>query len=98
MNRIFMVEFALPAVMTEEFMQRIPAQRAMVDKLMAEGNIKAYSLALDRSKLWTIMRGESEFEIMETIARFPLVDFMDPDISELSFHNSEDHVLQFSLN
>lgn len=93
-----MVEFDLPEVLTEEFVRRIPAQRVMVDKLMSTGSMKAYSLSLDRGRLWAIMLAESEFEVIETIERFPLVDYMAPNITELAFHNTEEHVLQFSLN
>jgi muconolactone delta-isomerase len=98
MKKLFMIEFDLPEILAEEFVARIPAQRAMVNKLLASGQIKSYSLALDRSRLWVLMLGESEFEVMETISRFPLIDYMEPFISELAFHNSEEQVMQFSLN
>ncbi|MCB0705278.1 MAG: hypothetical protein KDC34_08215 [Saprospiraceae bacterium] len=93
-----MVEFTLPKVLTEGFLKGIPAQRAMVDQMMSTGKIKSYSLTSDRSRLWVVMKAESEFEIMETIAQFPLVDYMEPDVQELAFHNTQEHVLQFSLN
>jgi muconolactone delta-isomerase len=98
MKKLFMIEFDLPEILAEEFVARIPAQRAIVNTLLASGQIKSYSLALDRSRLWVLMLGESEFEVMETISRFPLIDYMEPFISELAFHNSEEQVMQFSLN
>ena len=98
MKKLFMVEFDLPEILEEDFVNKIPAQRIMVDKLMSSGVVKAYSLATDRSRLWVIMAVESEFEIMEAIARFPLIDHMEPFISELAFHNTEEQVMQFSLN
>ncbi|NJL75325.1 MAG: hypothetical protein HC892_10120 [Saprospiraceae bacterium] len=94
----FMVEFDLPDPFPIEFVQRIPQQRNMVNYMLAEGKIKSYSLSLDRSKLWSIFVAESEFEVMELIAQFPLSDWMRPNIQELMFHNSSDMVLQFSLN
>ncbi|HKK79139.1 MAG TPA: muconolactone Delta-isomerase family protein [Phaeodactylibacter sp.] len=98
MKKTFMVEFDLPASFDEEFMALIPRQRYVINSMLAEGRVKAYSLAMDRSKLWAIMTGETEFEIMENISQMPLSDYMEPHISELMFHNANDNVLQFSLN
>ena len=94
----YMIEFELPEVMSEAFVDRIPAQRDTVNRMLARGIIKSYSLAADRSALWVVMVAEDEFEVQERIAEFPLIDFMTPFVSELMFHNSEEHVLQFSLN
>lgn len=93
-----MVEFDLPASFDEEFMALIPQQRYVINSMLAEGRVKAYSLAIDRSRLWAIMTGESEFEVLENIAQMPLSEYMEPNISELMFHNANDKVLQFSLN
>ena len=93
-----MVEFELPAVLTEDFVRLIPRQREMVNRLLAEGKIRSYSLSLDRTRLWVVFVAETEFEVMETISHFPLGVYMTPSISELAFHNAQDMVLQFSLN
>lgn len=93
-----MVEFNLPDPFPEDFMARIPEQRTQINRLLAEGTIKAYSLAIDRSKLWSVFVAESEFEVMEIIADWPLADWLIPSIQELMFHNSTDMVMQFSLN
>ena len=93
-----MVEFELPDPFPMEFIKLIPEQRNMVNYLLAEGKIKSYSLALDRSILWVIFLADTEFEVMETIATFPLADWMTPYVNELMFHNSSEMVLQFSLN
>lgn len=98
MKKQFMVEFELPDPFTMEFIKRIPEQRNMVNFLLAEGKIKSYALARDRSVLWVIFLADSEFEVMETIAKFPLADWMTPYINELTFHNTAEMVLQFSLN
>lgn len=98
MKKQFMVEFELPDPFPMEFIKRIPEQRNMVNYLLAEGKIKSYSLAFDRSVLWVIFVADSEFEVMETIAQFPLAEWMTPYISELMFHNTSEMVLQFSLN
>ncbi len=98
MKKTFMIEFDLPAAFTEEFMALIPRQRYVINTMLAEGVIKSYSLAMDRSKLWAVMLAESEFEVMESISRMPLSNYMTPHISELMFHNAADAVMQFSLN
>ena len=46
----YMVEIDLPDNYTEEFEQRIPHQRFMVNKLMEKGTILSYSLAADKGK------------------------------------------------
>lgn len=98
MKKTYMIEFELPHAFDEEFMALIPKQRYVINTMLADGRVKAYSLAMDRSRLWVIMTGNSEFDILEQIAQMPLSDYMDPDISELMFHNSSDAVMQFSLN
>lgn len=84
----YMVIIKLPAELTEEFVLLIPKQRAHIDKLMDEGKILQYSLAADRSFLWVTVISESEKMVMELLQTFPLIDFMQPVITELAFHNS----------
>lgn len=98
MNRLYMVEFTLPELLTEEFVQLIPEQRRKTDELLADGVIKSYSLALDRSRLWVIMTADSEFDALHVLLDLPLTHHMTPEISELAFHNSEEMALHFSLN
>ena len=93
-----MIEFELPEKLTEEFMTLIPKQRKVVNRMMVEGTLKSYSLALDRSVLWVIVEADSEFEVMEIIEKMPLSDFMHPFISELLFHNGMEIHSPFSLN
>lgn len=93
-----MVDFELPEDLTEEFIRLIPSQRNFVNNLLAEGKIRSYSLSLDRSRLWVIFAAETEFEVLETIAQFPLSAYMTPHVQELAFHNAQDMVLQFSMN
>ncbi len=98
MRKAFMIEFDLPQVFTEEFMALIPKQRYVLNELMSRGEVQSYSLALDRSRLWMIAVGQTEFEVMELIEQLPLSIFMTPDISELMFHNTASLSLEFSLN
>jgi len=93
-----MVEFELPDTMDEKLIALVPKQREVVNQMLAKGKIKAYSLAMDRSMLWAIFVAESEFDVLEMIAEFPIADFVTPYITELMFTNTENQVLQFSLN
>ena len=94
-----MIEFELPSVMDEEFMQKIPAQRLKVNEMMENGKILSYSLSADRQKLWCILKAESELEAIEAISEFPLIGYMDPTITELMFHNMvAARIPLFSLN
>jgi len=93
-----MVEFELPEVFDEKIIALIPRQRLVVNQMLAKGEIKSYSLAMDRSVLWVIFVADSEFEVLEMITTFPMADYMTPYITELMFTNSENQVLQFSLN
>ncbi|MEM8523257.1 MAG: muconolactone Delta-isomerase family protein [Bacteroidota bacterium] len=98
MYKQYMVEFDLPDPFPADFMARIPEQRNVINYLLAEGKIKSYSLSMDRSKLWSVFVAESEFEVLEMIAQWPVAEWLTPEIEELMFHNSSDMVLQFSLN
>ncbi len=73
---------------SEDFVTLIPFQRQKIDALMGDGIIVAYSLSIDRSKLWVTFIADSEEEVYELIAGFPLIQFMEPTVYELAFHNS----------
>jgi muconolactone delta-isomerase len=83
----YMVEIQLPATMTEEYTEKIPAQRKKINELMEQGRLMSYALSEDRIKLWCVVRAESEFEVMSLISEFPLIDFMEPTICKLMFNN-----------
>ena len=83
----YMVEIALSEVMTEGFAEKIPAQRQKVNEMMEQGVLTSYALAEDRSKLWCIVKADSEYEVMSLVSEFPLIDYMDLAITELMFHN-----------
>jgi hypothetical protein len=98
MNKTFMVEFDLPEIIDEEFMALIPKQRYVINSMLAEGRIQSYALSTDRSRLWAVIKGESEFDVMESISQMPLSPYMVPHISELMFNNTADALMHFSLN
>ncbi|TDB60790.1 muconolactone Delta-isomerase family protein [Arundinibacter roseus] len=83
----FMVEIQLPSVLTEDFARKIPAQRKKVNELMEQGTLMSYALTADRTRLWCVVHADSELEVMAIMSQFPLIDYMEPVISELMFNN-----------
>ena len=98
MKQTYMVEFMLPDELTEEFVALIPRQRYIINQMLVEGTVQAYSLSGDRSRLWAIMSADNEDDLYEQIDRMPLRDFMIPEVTELMFHQSASSVMHFSLN
>lgn len=86
--KTFMFSIQLPRELTKEFLSLIPKQRILIDKLMEDGKVIQYSLALDRSQLWVTIAANSERKAIDIYSTFPLVDFMRPTIYELAFQNS----------
>lgn len=84
----YLVDIQLKYTFKPEFFVLIPKQRKLINELMNEGIIHSYSLAIDRSKLWIVMETENENQVMDVLATFPLIKFMNPDIHELAFHDS----------
>lgn len=97
--KTYMVDIALPEVLSEEFLATIPKQRAAVNQMMDEKIILSYSLAMDRSKLWAVIRAESESDVFDVLSEFPLIGWMRFDIYELAFNENAFHRMNFmSLN
>ena len=97
--RQYMVEFSLPMALTEEFITRIPEQRAKINSLMDAGVVMCYTLNLERTKLWTVIVANSETAVMDLLAQLPLISFMKATINELTFHHQSSLVMpSISLN
>jgi len=84
----YMVDFTLPPDLPEEFVSRIPRQRAAVNRLLSEGKVLNYALSLENAKLWAVFSVESEAELMELISELPLTPYMKVRISELTVYNT----------
>lgn len=84
----YMVDFTLPYPLPDDFVSRIPQQRNAVNRLLHEGKILTYALALEQSKLWAIFSVKSEMELMELIQKLPLTRYMQVKIHELTFYNA----------
>ena len=84
----FFVDVTLVNSFSTEFIKGIPAQRHLVNNLMNEGVIVSYSLCIDREKLWIVMELKSEQEVLDVLAKFPLLKFMRPEVYELAYHDN----------
>ena len=97
--REYFIDIDLRASGSEEFMSLIPQQRAVVNDLMSEGKLISYAVSADRTKLWIIMPAKNEKEVLDILESFPLIDFMNFEIRELLFHNSNQQAFShISLN
>jgi hypothetical protein len=95
----YMVEFELPNPFPPNFVARIPLQKMVVDELLDEGSISSYALSMDRGKLWVIVNAQNDFEVLDVINQFPLIDQMPYAMTELMFnHAGAIQVPGFSLN
>ncbi len=95
----YMVEFTMPMNLPEEFVQRIPQQRDMVNRMFHEGKVLSYALSLESGKLWAIFAATSETELMQLVQRLPLTRYMKLKVSELTFYNaSHPFSAVFSMN
>lgn len=95
----FMVDFTLPENLTEDFMEKIPHQRASVNRLFREGKLVNYALSLETSKMWAVFNANSDLEVKEMIATLPLTQYMKINVSTLTFYNAlEEEVPVFSMN
>ena len=95
----YMVDFTMPAVLTERFTSRIPDQRALVNKYFTDGKLVSYSVSLEKLKVWAVFIAESEEEILDLIRAMPLTRYMRHEISVLTFYNIlTSRVPNFSMN
>lgn len=97
-NTRFMVEFILPHDFTREMADTIPEQRVVVDRHFYNGKILSYTLASDRSKLWSLFVCNSEAELINLIESLPMTRFFDYNYSQILFHEMVSHFPSFSLN
>jgi muconolactone delta-isomerase len=94
----YMIEIALPKDFDEEFVGRIPEQREMVDRLMAEGVVMSYTLSGERTMLWVVMNAKNQAEVKNILFTFPLIGWMNYQIIPLMFHFQNIPIPALSLN
>ncbi len=95
----YMVDFTIPKILPEDFLQLIPHQRAKVNKLFREGKLINYALSLDNSKMWAVINANSEEDVACLLRELPLTRFMKYHVNMLTFYNSVGQEKQvFSMN
>lgn len=96
--RQYMVEINL-SEFTAEFVALIPAQRILINQLLAKGVVLSYSLTDDRSKLWVVFVCKNKAELIKYLDSFPIINFIQYSIHPLMFHNSMELMMPaISLN
>ena len=83
----YMIEFMLPEELSQEFIERMPRQRKVVNRYFRRGTLISYALSLESSKMWAIFKVSSELELMELLADMPLTPLVNLDISCLTIFN-----------
>ena len=82
-----------------EFISCIPQQRACIDALLHTGIMQSYSVSRDCSKVWGVVRGESEGEVRMILDEFSLGRFVEIEIVELAVNNiTISQLLTISMN
>ncbi len=83
-----MIDCKLPEELTSDFLELMPLQREITNVLFAEGKLINYALSIESSRIWAIFNANSENELYETMAKLPLMEFLEPTISQLTFYNT----------
>jgi len=99
-NRVpVMVTFNLPEVWPSGLVNAIPAQRLIVNKLLASGVIQSYSVSTERTKVWMVLVVEDDqFAVDQVVSSFPILTFIEYQWEPLLFTNDSSSVLHYSLN
>ncbi|HXR66634.1 MAG TPA: muconolactone Delta-isomerase family protein [Ktedonobacteraceae bacterium] len=67
----------------DAFNATIPAEQAHVQKLLDESVIEGIYVALDGSRGWTVLRGETREQIEQILPTFPLFPYMSTELIQL---------------
>ena len=97
-NIEYMVEFVLPEFLDEKMTKTIPAQRKFVERYFQTGKLLSYTLAADRSKLWSVFYCQSEAELINLIEKMPMTRYFDYNYHEILFHEMTKLFPGFSNN
>jgi len=93
----FLVYSKLPEL-SEEMMALVPKHRAKIDRYIQMGKIVNYAVAEDRSALWMTVYAAEESAVMDILAKLPLVEYLNPEITPLMFQLNPDSVQSLSWN
>jgi muconolactone delta-isomerase len=84
----FMASISLPGVISEEYIELLPAQKEYISKLVNQKKITSYGLSTERTKLWITFAAESEHEVWLLLAGFSLYKYMEVVIDEMLLHEN----------
>ncbi|HEY1351980.1 MAG TPA: muconolactone Delta-isomerase family protein [Ktedonobacteraceae bacterium] len=65
------------------FNATVPAEQAHVQRLKEQGVIEGIYVSLDGAHGWTVLRGESQEQIKQTLRTFPLFPYMHTELVRL---------------
>lgn len=96
--QVFLVESDIPEI-TEEMSALIPSHRKYVESLFQDGVLKMYAVSADRTRWWCAISARNEQEVMDVLAKMPIISFLKPQINDLLFFEEFYQELPgFSLN
>lgn len=92
MTTLYMIELVLPNPITPEFMELIPQNMEVTNKLLSEGKVQYYTVSLEQSKVWMVVEAETEFDAQAILAELPLSLHMTPVFYPTTFHRNSSNI------
>lgn len=65
------------------FNATVPKEQVRIQQLKEQGILEAVFVALDGSRGWTVLHGESREHVVQTMQTFPLFPFMSTEFVRL---------------
>lgn len=94
-----MVLAALSPTAEMDLSRSIAIQKEKVHELMNKGLLRSYSLSADFEKVYMVLEAESEIQVIQILAEFPMISLLKSEINHLCFHRSHSApIFQPSLN
>jgi hypothetical protein len=94
----YLVTFDLPVPLPAAFIQGIPENRMVVDRLLRQQHFQFFAVAADRSQCWAVVMAESGEGVASILGELPLIDFMAYQIQELAILNIPEFTPSYSWN
>ena len=70
----YLFQIELPEL-NSEIQEAIPAHRDHISRLIADGTVVSYSVAMKGGHIWCVINAEDETVAMEVVSGFPLRRF-----------------------
>jgi muconolactone delta-isomerase len=65
------------------FNATIPAEQANIQRLKERGILESVNVSLDGARGWTVLLGESQEQVEQTLQSFPLFPYMHTELIRL---------------